>query len=161
MNKNLNELIKACENALEYKKRILIGLSGFYGSGKSTFGKMIRKNGFGNFKPYQIAVIDDDVISINLVLFHPKKKIKSIDKDELKPFFKFLPPYIKIIFYINTNLNERISKMDILCILKIDEQERINRLIKRNGKNTKKLSNFINETKLNLDNLDYKIKIML
>ncbi|WP_369008292.1 hypothetical protein [Campylobacter concisus] len=43
-----------------------MALTGLHGSGKSTLAKQIRKNGFKNFKPYQAAVIDDDVMSINL-----------------------------------------------------------------------------------------------
>ena len=86
----LEALNEACKEILKDKKRDLIALTGLHGSGKSTLAKQIRKNGFKNFKPYQIAVIDDDVMSLNLFIARPKIKIKSDHQDELKPFFKFI-----------------------------------------------------------------------
>lgn len=83
----LEELNKACKEVLKEKKRVFITLTGLHGSGKSTFGKKLRHKGFGNFKPYQIAVIDDGVMSVNLFFIRPRVKIKSDQRDELRPFF--------------------------------------------------------------------------
>ncbi|WP_034551397.1 hypothetical protein [Helicobacter rodentium] len=55
--------------------KIKIAICGACGSGKSTLGGKIRKKGFGDFKPYQIAVIDDNVMSLNLFIARPKLKI--------------------------------------------------------------------------------------
>ena len=66
---NLNQI---CLETLQEKSRMVVAISGLCGSGKSTLGKFIRKQGFGDFKPYQIAVIDDNVMSLNLFLVRPK-----------------------------------------------------------------------------------------
>ncbi|MCL9821124.1 hypothetical protein NCR96_05145 [Helicobacter sp. 14348-15] len=50
----LSNLDEICTRELK-KSRIIVSISGLCGSGKSTLGKCIRKQGFGNFKPYQIA----------------------------------------------------------------------------------------------------------
>lgn len=49
--------------------------------------------------------------------------------DNLKPFIKFLPPYIKIIFYISANL-QRINFTDILILLITDDNTQLKRLEK-------------------------------
>ena len=74
---DLSELQEKCEYILKNKKRVIIVITGLCGSGKSTLGKEIRRKGFGYFKPHQIAVIDDDVMSINLFFMRPRVKIKS------------------------------------------------------------------------------------
>jgi hypothetical protein len=157
---DLSKLQEKCEYILKNKKRAVIVITGLCGSGKSTLGKEIRRKGFGSFKQHQIAVIDDDVMSINLFLMRPRVKIKSDQKDELRPFFKFLPPYVKLIFYVSTTPFARISKADILCILNIDEKEREKRLKKRNRDDEEKLLNFINQKELDLGNLEYDYRIM-
>lgn len=157
----LEALNSACKEILKEKKRVLIALTGLRGSGKSTLGKEIRRKGFGYFKPHQIAVIDDDVMSINLFFIRPRVKIKSAKQDDLRPFFKFLPPYVKLVFYVSATPFARISKADILCILNIDEKEREKRLKKRNQDNEEKLLNFIKQKELDLGDLEYDHKIML
>ena len=106
----LEALNSACKEILKEKKRVFIALTGLHGSGKSTLGKEIRRKGFGYFKPHQIAVIDDDVMSINLFFMRPRVKIKSAKQDDLRPFFKFLPPYVKLVFYVSATPFARISK---------------------------------------------------
>ena len=83
----LEALNSACKEILKEKKRVLIALTGLHGSGKSTLGKELRRKGFGDFRPYQIAVIDDGVMSVNLFFIRPRVKIKSDQRDELRPFF--------------------------------------------------------------------------
>lgn len=79
--------------------KIKIAICGACGSGKSTLGGRIRKQGFGDFKPYQIAVIDDNVMSLNLFIARPKIKFPPPQRiDNCKPFFKFLPFYVKLVF---------------------------------------------------------------
>ena len=158
---DLSKLQEKCEYILKNKKRVIIVITGLCGSGKSTLGKEIRRKGFGYFKPHQIAVIDDDVMSINLFLMRPRVKIKSDQKDELRPFLKFLPPYVKLVFYVSATPFARISKADILCIINIDEKEREKRLKKRNQDDEEKLLNFISQKELDLGDLEYNHKIML
>ena len=44
---DLSELEKYVSLALKNKKRIIVAITGLCGSGKSTLGKFIRKNGIG------------------------------------------------------------------------------------------------------------------
>lgn len=126
-------LNEACKEILKDRKRALIALTGLHGSGKSTLGKELRRKGFGDFKPHQIAVIDDGVMSINLFFIRPRVKIKADHKDELRPFFKFIMPFIKVVIYASANPLARISKCDIPCVLNTDEEARIAGIYKRNS----------------------------
>ncbi|WP_107697475.1 hypothetical protein [Campylobacter concisus] len=67
-------LNEACKKILKDKKRALIALTGLHGSDKSTLCKELRRKGFVDFKPHQIAVIDDGVMSINLFFYTDKGK---------------------------------------------------------------------------------------
>lgn len=138
----LNELTK---KILENQDTTLICITGKAGTGKSTLGKYFRKKGYGDFSKYQISVIDDGVMSLDLFYILNKRiKNRSKEKDELEPFLKHLPKRKKIIFYINQTPELRISKTDILIKVNIDEKTRETRLMKRDGKfkhqNTKKIA---------------------
>lgn len=156
----LKALNSACKEILKEKKRVLIALTGLHGSGKSTLGKELRRKGFGDFKPYQIAVIDDGVMSINLFFIRPRVKIKSDQRDELRPFFKFIMPFVKVVIYASANPLSRISKCDILCILNINEEDRIARIYKRNPvEDQNNTQRHIDKKELDLVGLEYKIKL--
>ena len=156
----LKALNSACKEVLKEKKRVLITLTGLHGSGKSTLGKELRRKGFGDFKPYQIAVIDDGVMSVNLFFIRPRVKIKCDQRDELRPFFKFIMPFVKVVIYASANPLSRISKCDILCILSMNEEDRIAGIYKRNSSedpdNTQK---HIDKKELDLTGLEYKFKL--
>ena len=156
----LEALNLACEEILKEKKRVFIALAGLHGSGKSTLGKELRRKGFGNFKPYQVAVIDDGVMSINLFFIRPRVKIKSDQRDEPRPFFKFIMPFVKVVIYASANPLARISKCDILCILSMDEEERIAGIYKRNSsKDPDNTQKHIDKKELDLVDLEYKFKL--
>ena len=156
----LEALNSACKEILKVKKRVLIALTGLHGSGKSTLGKELRRKGFGDFKPYQIAVIDDGVMSVNLFFIRPRVKIKSDQRDELRPFFKFIMPFVKVVIYASANPLSRISKCDILCILNINEEDRIARIYKRNPvEDQNNTQRHIDKKELDLVGLEYKIKL--
>ncbi|WP_103638433.1 hypothetical protein [Campylobacter concisus] len=156
----LKALNSACKEILKEKKRVLIALTGLHGSGKSTLGKELRRKGFGDFKPYQIAVIDDGVMSINLFFIRPRVKIKSDQRDELRPFFKFIMPFVKVVIYASANPLSRISKCDILCILNINEEDRIARIYKRNPvEDQNNTQRHIDKKELDLVGLEYKVKL--
>ena len=156
----LEALNSACKEILKVKKRVLIALTGLHGSGKSTLGKELRRKGFGDFKPYQIAVIDDGVMSINLFFIRPRVKIKCDQRDELRPFFKFIMPFVKVVIYASANPLARISKCDILCILSMDEEERIAGIYKRNSsKDPDSTQKHIDKKELDLVDLEYKFKL--
>ena len=156
----LEALNSACKEILKVKKRVLIALTGLHGSGKSTLGKELRRKGFGDFKPYQIAVIDDGVMSVNLFFIRPRVKIKCNQRDELRPFFKFIMPFVKVVIYASANPLTRISKCDILCILSMDEEERIAGIYKRNSsKDPDNTQKHIDKKELDLVGLEYKFKL--
>ena len=156
----LEALNSACKEILKLKKRVLIALTGLHGSGKSTLGKELRRKGFGDFKPYQIAVIDDGVMSINLFFIRRRVKIKCDQRDELRPFFKFIMPFVKVVIYASANPLARISKCDILCILSMDEEERIAGIYKRNSsKDPDNTQKHIDKKELDLVDLEYKFKL--
>ena len=156
----LEALNSACKEILKAKKQVLITLTGLHGSGKSTLGKELRRKGFGDFKPYQIAVIDDGVMSVNLFFIRPRVKIKSDQRDELRPFFKFIMPFVKVVIYASANPLSRISKCDILCILNINEEDRIARIYKRNPvEDQNNTQRHIDKKELDLVGLEYKVKL--
>lgn len=129
----LNELNQICTQTLKEKSRVMISINAPCGSGKSTLGKYIRKNGFGNFKPYQIAVVDDNRLTLNLFILHPKIRIApsaNLPKDNLKPFMKFIPPYTKIILCISGSPT-RIDFADVIITIEIDEDRRRKQLEQR------------------------------
>jgi len=132
----LDQLNNICMDLLKHKDRLIICIAGKPGAGKSTLGKNIRKNGFGNFSKYSISVIDDSVMSIDLFyIFNKRIKIKTTKEDELMPFIKLLPKRKKLIFCVTAQPFKKITFTDILILLEIkDETERINRLVLRDGK---------------------------
>ena len=139
----LERIALTCQEALKNKPRIFIALSGLPGSGKSTLGGYIRKNGLNTgggakFYPYEIAVIDDNVMSLNLFVIRPKIKFKLdniAQRDNLKPFLRLLPPYVKIVFCIGSSIH-RLDKADIFIYLDTKEEVRKTRLLQR-GENNK------------------------
>ena len=99
-------------------------------------------------------------MSVNLFFIRPRVKIKSDQRDELRPFFKFIMPFVKVVIYASANPLSRISKCDILCILSMDEKKRIAGIYKRNSSedpdNTQK---HIDKKELDLTGLEYKFKL--
>lgn len=127
----LDRLVSKC---LEDEERVLISVVGNKGIGKSTFGRYIRLNGFGSFKPKDIAVIDDGCMSVDIAfLFRWKYTIPCNGIDELKPFYKYCKKK-RVRFYIDSNPENRITKASILLRLYVDEEKRLQRLIKRKGR---------------------------
>ena len=129
----LNELDSICNNLLQKKDRLLICITGKSGVGKSTLGKYIRKNGFGDFSKYTISVIDDGVMSLDLFyILNKRVKINTTEKEELLLFIKSLAKRKKLIFYIATDPLDKISFADIVVHIELkDEEERLDRLVKR------------------------------
>ena len=126
----LTELTRKC---LANSDHVLICITGNKGIGKTTLGKYIRKKGFGPFKPSDIAVIDDDCMSVDVLFFFRRKYVNTcIGVDELNPFLRFCKNR-KLRFYIKSNPESRITKADILLKLHLDEDKRKQRLIQRYG----------------------------
>ena len=129
----LNELNSICKDLLQKKNHLLVCITGKSGVGKSTLGKYIRKNGFGDFSKYKISVIDDGLMSLDLFyILNKRVKINTTAKEELLPFIKLLPKRKKLIFCITTDPSDKISFADVLIHVKLkDEKERLNRLVQR------------------------------
>lgn len=139
--------------------KIKIAICGACGCGKSTLGKKIRKQGFGDFKPYQIAVIDDCVMSLNLFIIRPKIKAPPpAEVDNLKPFLRFLPRYVKLVFCIGSSIR-RIEFADILVRITCEEQARLERLNKRE-KDSKRIQSLMN-AKPTMEHLTYTYELAL
>ena len=114
------------------KGRALICLTGRSGSGKSTLGKAIRKNGLPNIPASRIAVIDDGVLAVPLLGLFTQRVKHSFDKiDELAPFERYLHRK-KVIVYVSSRPERRISACDIVVRVSCDEEERRLRLLARN-----------------------------
>ncbi len=140
----LEKLEKQVLESLKTRHRVLISVVGKRGTGKSFFGRHIRKNGFGQFGKRTITVIDDRVMTMEFLCFFKKRlKIPRDGVDELQPYLKKLPKRIKIIFYINNTPSDKISRADILLKLVTDEDTRINRLEERYGLGSDKLNNYL------------------
>ena len=154
----LTQLSDICADLLKNKDRILICISGKAGTGKSTLGKYIRKNGFGNFSKYSISVIDDSVMSLDLFyIFNKRIKIKTTVEDELMPFIKLLPKRKKLIFCAAIKPSNKVTFADIVIHLELkDENERFDRLRLRDKKIT---SNHLKESEQSIKDLKYSYLI--
>ncbi len=152
----LNQLNDICINLLKEKDKLIICISGKSGTGKSTLGKYIRKNGFGEFSKYSISVIDDSVMSLDLFYILNKRiKIKTTREDELMPFIKLLPKRKKLIFCIVSKPSKKVTFTDILIHLELkDENERLRRLLARD-KNLRNFSSHTKDSKEYIDDLKY------
>ena len=122
----------ACIQAMKEKKRGMLCLTGRPGSGKSTIGKQIRKNGLPGISPSRIAVIDDGVLSISWLGFLKRRVKHSVHTlDELAPFENHLRGK-RLVVYVSSRPERRISACDIAVRVVCEEQERRRRLLARN-----------------------------
>jgi hypothetical protein len=132
----INELDRLVSKCLEKDSFVLVCIVGNKGIGKSTFGRYIRLNGFGSYKPKDIAVIDDGCMSVNVACFFRWKYTNPCHGiDELKPFYKYCKKR-RIRFYIDSKPENRITRASILFCLYTNEKTRLQRLTKRKGTET-------------------------
>ena len=87
-----DELAELIQKVLAQKAYAIVCITGNKGVGKTTLGKLIRKKGFGPFKPKEIAMIDDDCMSVDTLFFFRRKYVSPCQEvDELHPFFRYCP----------------------------------------------------------------------
>jgi len=139
----IEALEKHVSEVLNTKERVIISITGKNGSGKSCFGRYIRKKGLGSYGRRSIAIIDENTLITDFLFFFKKKtKIIKSSVDELRPFFERLPKRIKIIIYINATPEKRITKADILLKFSTAEETRRQRLERRYGKDSESFKKY-------------------
>jgi hypothetical protein len=151
----LETLEKYAADILKTKDMVLISVVGKRGTGKSYFGRYVRKNGFGQFDKKAISVIDDRVMTLEVLCFIKRRlKIPRNGVDELQPYLMKLPERKKVVFYINNSPADKISRADILLILTTDEDARIKRLQQRYGADSEKFKKYLSSP----ESVDYNIE---
>ncbi len=151
----LANLEKYIGEVLRTKDRALISVVGKNGTGKSYFGRYVRKNGIGRYDKKAVLVIDDRVVTLRFLCFFKRKiKIPRNGVDNLNPFLGKLPEEVKIILYINNTPADKIESADILLQLITDEETRRKRLQQRYGKEPEKLKRYLDKDEIE----DYGIK---
>ena len=136
-------LEKHVTEVLKSKERVLISVTGKNGSGKSCFGRYIRKKGLRSYGRKSVAIIDENTLITDFLFFFKRKtKIVTSSIDELRPFFKRLPMRKRIIFYINATPEKRITEADILLTFSTTEETRRERLERRYGKDSESFKKY-------------------
>jgi len=126
-------LAKLIQKVLNSKDHVVVCITGNKGVGKTTLGRLIRKKGFGPFRPKDIAVIDDDCMSVDTLFFFRRKYVNPCQGiDELWPFFRYCKKK-RIRFYVKSNPESRITHADVLLKVYVEEKKRRERLIQRYG----------------------------
>jgi hypothetical protein len=111
------------------KGRALLCLTGQTGAGKTTLGREIRRRGLPGFKPAEIAVIDDGVMTAPVFgLINRRVRRPCNGRDDLSPFEPYLREK-KLVVYVAIRPEERISRCDVLLRLRCDDKERRERLV--------------------------------
>lgn len=123
----------ACTKLLSQQDRVVLCITGRTGTGKSTLGRKLRKQGLPGIPARNIAVLDDGVMShMVLGIWHRRIRIPSQSRDELAPF----APYLKnkrVLVYVSSNPGGRLSACDIHLQLFCPEDLRHQRLLGRNA----------------------------
>ena len=123
------ELGKNLQEKARQSDRLLLCLTGKAGAGKTTMARELRRKGLPGFKPAEIAVIDDGVMSAPIFgLINRRVRRPCKGRDELAPF----EPYLRgkrLVVYVAIRPEERISRCDVLLRLRCDDKERRERLV--------------------------------
>lgn len=117
------------QEAMARHGRALLCLTGKAGSGKTTLARELRRGGLPGFKPSQIAVIDDGVMTAPLFGFINRRvRFPGTKCDDLSPF----EPYLKgkkLVVYVAISPENRISRCHAVVRARCDDEERRRRLV--------------------------------
>ncbi len=125
------ELGRVCQEVWAARGRVVLCVTGRAGSGKSTLGRALRKQGLPGFSPRRVAVIDDGVLSVPVLgVFNRRVRHRSKERDELAPF----TPHLRgkhLIVYVASHPEIRLSRCDAVLLLRCADDTRRTRLLER------------------------------
>jgi predicted ATPase len=131
----LERLLQEICTVLSHKERVVVAIAGLPGAGKTCMVKRFARLGFGNFRRKDIIVIDDNTIYSTKFWRLRWEKIQ-LEKKSSESFLEFTDA--KVVFFSNWIPSRFLECADIYVILKLSEQERMNRLKKRERKKPEK-----------------------
>lgn len=124
-------LSKHCSALLAERDKGILCISGKAGSGKSTLGRLLRKQGMPGIAPGELLVIDDSMLHLKWFGIFPRRiKHRTQERDYLAPFASFFSGR-RLLVYVNTHPEKRIERCDILLRLRCPEEQREARLLAR------------------------------
>ncbi len=127
----LERLFQEIQTILAHKKRVVVAIAGLPGAGKTSLVKRFVRLGFGNIRRKDIQVIDDNTIYSTRFWRLKWEKIR-LEKKSSRSFLDSTDA--KVTFFSNWIPSRFLDFADIYVILKLDEDERVNRLKRRERK---------------------------
>jgi hypothetical protein len=156
----VDRLERNVTEVLRKKDSVLISVVGKNGSGKSYFGRYVRKHGLGRYGRRLVTVIDDGTMYFDSLYFFKRKiSIPTTGVDELRPFRERMGAEKKIILYITATPARRITEADILLNFVTDEDTRRKRLERRYGEGSEKLKKYFSREGLTDFQIRYTYRI--
>lgn len=126
--------------------RVLLCLTGKTGSGKTTLARTLRRQGLPGFKPRELAVIDDGVMTAPVFGFINRRvRFPCVGQDDLSPFAPYLRRK-KVVVYVAINPEERIAKCDVVVRLRCKDEERQQRLVSSRSNGGERYLNSMRKT---------------
>ncbi|HOO89206.1 MAG TPA: AAA family ATPase [Syntrophales bacterium] len=127
----LERLFQEIRTILAHKQRVVVAIAGLPGAGKTRLVKRFVRLGFGTMGRKDIQVVDDNTIySTKCWRLHWEKI--HLDKRESRSFLESTGA--KVVFFSNWIPSRFLGFADIYVILKLDEEERVKRLKRRERK---------------------------
>jgi len=127
----LERLFREIQTVLAHKKRVVVAIAGLPGAGKTCLVKRFVRLCFGNIHRKDIQVIDDNTIYSTRFWRLQWEKIR-LEKESSRSFLDSTEA--KVIFFSNWIPSRFLAFADIYVILKLSEEERVNRLKRRERK---------------------------
>ena len=109
-------------------------------------GRELRRKGLPGFKPSEIAVIDDGVMTAPLFgLINRRIRFPCTGRDDLRPF----EPYLRskqVVVYVAIRPEDRVTRCDVLVRLRCSDDERRQRLVASRTNGAERYENSIRKT---------------